>query len=109
MSLFSAIKSALASEKSVSSSENAKNRLHILLINDRAGINSPEFLPQLRLEIVEVLKKYMPIITNDDVEIKYENNEDTHIIEMSISLEGDDYQQFAADSLKDQAPNTTRR
>ena len=91
MSILSALKSALAGEKpNLSNSEMAKQRLYILLPQDRAGINSPEFLSQLRRDIVEVLKKYVPIITNDDVEIKYDNTDDTHIIEMSISLESDD-------------------
>ncbi len=91
MSLFSAIKSALASEKKAPNAETAKQRLHVLLISDRAGQN-PDFLPQLRLEIIEVLKKYIPIVENEDVEIKYDSNDDegTHILEMSVSLEGSD-------------------
>ncbi len=87
MSLLSAIKSALAGEKPLSSSKTAEQRLRILLINDRNGINSPDFLPQLRLEIIEVLKKYISIDNNDDVQIKYESTDDTHMIEMSVSLE----------------------
>lgn len=91
MSLLSAIKSALAGEKPQSSSKTAEQRLRILLINDRAGVNTPDFLPQLRLEIIEVLKKYVAIDSIDDLQIKYENSDDTHMIEMSVSLDANDY------------------
>lgn len=89
MSLLRVIKNALAGEKAVPSKESARNRLHILLINDRAGFNTPDFLPQLRLEIIEVLRKYVPIVNNDDVEINYSNTDDAHILEMSVSLDSD--------------------
>lgn len=89
MSLLSAIKSALAGEKPQSSSKIAEQRLRILLINDRVGVNSQDFLPKLRLEIIEVLKKYVPISSINDLQIKYENSEDTHMIEMSVALDGD--------------------
>ncbi len=96
MSLFSAIKSALANEKKETNADMAKQRLHLLLISDRAGLAKPDFLPQLRLEIIEVLKKYIPIVDNEDVEIKYDgdNAEGTHILEMSVSLEGSDAQRL---------------
>lgn len=102
MSLLSAIKSALAGEKpqeEFSSSKTAANRLRILLINDRAGVNSEDFLPQLRVEIIEVLKKYISIDSIDDLQIKYENSDDTHMIEMSVSLDADSYHRLNPSSL----------
>lgn len=89
MSLLKAIKNALAGEKPVQSRDSARSRLHILLINDRAGFNTPDFLPQLRQEIIEVLRKYVPIVNSDDVEINYSNTDSAHILEMSVSLEND--------------------
>ena len=94
MSLLSAIKSALAGEKPQSSSKTAEQRLRILLINDRAGVNTPDFLPQLRMEIIEVLKKYVPVESIDDLQIKYESSDDTHMIEMSVSLDNEGYERL---------------
>ena len=90
MSLFSAIKSALANEKKETNADMAKQRLHLLLISDRAGLAKPDFLPQLRLEIIAVLQKYLPDMDSEDVEIKYDSNDadGTHILEMSVALEG---------------------
>lgn len=96
MSLFTAIKSALASEKTQTNADKAKQRLHVLLISDRGGLDKPDFLPKLRLEIIAVLQKYLPDMNSDDVEIKYDSNEDdgTHILEMSVALEGDEAQKL---------------
>lgn len=94
MSLFSAIKKALASEKKTANADMAKQRLHLLLISDRADLETPDFLPQLRQEILEVLKKYIPIVENEDVDITYDSNEGTHILEMSVSLDGTDQQKL---------------
>lgn len=85
MSLLAVIKNALSGEKQISSSESARQRLHILLINDRAGFPNPDFIPQLRMDIIEVLRKYIPIVNNDAVEINY--TDDAHILEMSVSLD----------------------
>lgn len=95
MSLLKAIRNALSSEKAVvSSGEKARQRLHILLINDRSGgngpMNTPDYLPQLRVEIIEVLRKYLPIVNSEDLEINYSNTDDAHILEMSISIDNDD-------------------
>lgn len=87
MSILDAIKSALAGEKQVSNKDRAKERLHVLLIRDRAGSSSPDFLPQLRLDIVEVLKKYYLQIQPDDVAIKCEDLDGPQIIEFQISID----------------------
>lgn len=96
MSFLNLIKSAISSTSSsagkpaaqpTGTAQAAKNRLHVLLVNDRAGTNCPDFFPQLRMEIMEVIKKYVPLVDIQDVEIKYENTMDAHILEMSISLE----------------------
>ena len=67
--------------------EDAKLRLHLVLINDRAGRSTPDFMPKLRQEIIEVLKKYVPIAGEEDVEISIADKDNTSIMEMSISLE----------------------
>ncbi|SPT68338.1 Cell division topological specificity factor [Anaerobiospirillum thomasii] len=90
MSLISIISDAFTKDKKQSVRESAKQRLHLVLINDRANQNAPDFLPKLRLEILDVLKKYVPIASEDDVEINIEQRDETSIMEMSISFDKKD-------------------
>lgn len=93
MSLLKAIRNAIAGEKqnTPSSSESACNRLRILLIKDRNGAQEPDFLPQLRSELVEVLSKYVQIPDNNAVEINYSTTEEASFLEMSVSFETKDH------------------
>lgn len=101
MSLMSSLMRLVKSEaEEQSSSETAKQRLRILLINDRAGINSPDFLPQLNDEILAVLRKYIPQATQENVEVKYANTNEAHIIEMSVSLDADEYRDLQLSDVK---------
>lgn len=91
MSLINVISEALfGKEKPKSVRESAKQRLHLVLINDRAGQNTPDFLPKLRAELVEVLKKYLPVSAEEDVEFQIARKEETQIMEISISLDKQD-------------------
>ncbi len=88
MSLINVISEAIfGKEKQQTAREAAKQRLHLVLINDRAGMNTPDFLPKLRLEIIEVLKKYVPIAGEDDVEVNIARKDETSIMELSVSLD----------------------
>lgn len=89
MSFINVISDAIFGNKSkeLNARDSAKQRLHLVLINDRAGETSPEYLPKLRYEILEVIKKYVPVANEDDVEINFAHKDDTAIMEMSISLE----------------------
>ena len=101
MSLVSSLMKIINSDKEEqSSSETAKKRLRILLINDRAGINSPDFLPQLNDEILAVLRKYIPQATQENVEVKYANTNEAHIIEMSVSLDAEEYRDLQLADVK---------
>lgn len=88
MSLLKIISDAVfRNDEKESARESAKQRLHLVLINDRAGRDTPDFMPKLRQEIVEVLKKYVAGADDNDVEINVVNKNDTSIMEMSISLD----------------------
>lgn len=87
MSLLKIISDAVFRNEKESARESAKQRLHLVLINDRAGRDTPDFMPKLRQEILEVLKKYVSVANDDDVEISVVNKDTTSIMEMSISLD----------------------
>lgn len=65
------------SEKSTSKSkEAAKERLHLVLVQDRANV-SADFLDLMRQEIIDVIKKYIEIDDSDiDVQLTNMQKED---------------------------------
>ena len=86
MSLLKAISDAIFGDKNESSAESAKQRLSVVLISDRAGRDTPDYMPKLRQEIFEVLKKYIKIDSEQDVEFNIANKDNTSMMEMSVSL-----------------------
>lgn len=63
-------------EKSKESSNTAKERLHLVLMQDRANV-SADFLELMRQEIIEVIKKYIDVDeTAIDVHLTNKTNED---------------------------------
>ena len=59
-----------------SSRETAKERLHLVLMQDRANV-SADFLDMMRQEIIEVIKKYIDVDEKDiDVRLTNKPNED---------------------------------
>ena len=64
-------------EKTASSSkEAAKERLHLVLMQDRANV-SADFLELMKQEIIEVIKKYIDIDEGSiDVRLTNKENED---------------------------------
>jgi len=65
------------SEKKVNNSKNtAKERLHLVLMQDRANV-SADFLDLMRQEIIEVIKKYVDVDESEiDVRMTNRQNED---------------------------------
>ena len=65
------------SEKNTTSSKDAaKERLHLVLMQDRANV-SADFLDLMRQEIIDVIKKYIEVDENEiDVRLTNKQNED---------------------------------
>lgn len=60
----------------ISSKETAKERLHLVLMQDRANV-SADFLEMMKQEIIEVIKKYIDVDEKDiDVRLTNKTNED---------------------------------
>ena len=63
-------------EKNKESSDTAKERLHLVLMQDRANV-SADFLELMRQEIIEVIKKYIDIDEKSiDVRLTNKTNDD---------------------------------
>ncbi|MGR3759056.1 cell division topological specificity factor MinE [Roseobacteraceae bacterium NS-SX3] len=65
----------------------AKERLQILLAHERSGGGSPDCLPQLQREIIEVIKRHMKV-DQDAVEIRMERGDALSSLEINIEIPG---------------------
>lgn len=69
-----------------SAAEEAKERLQIVLAHERAsGGASPDYLPELQRELLEVIKKYVRV-EEDKVEVKLDRGGDFSTLEVNIEL-----------------------
>jgi cell division topological specificity factor len=71
--------------KKVSTASVAKERLQIIVAHERGQRVAPDYLPALQKELVEVIRKYVNI-DSDDVQVALENQGSCSILELNITL-----------------------
>ena len=76
--------SFLLGEKKTSASV-AKDRLQLILINERGDGVAPDYLPQLQKELVAVISKYVKI-NPDDIKVNLERQDSLEILEVKIEM-----------------------
>jgi cell division topological specificity factor len=74
-------------EKKKNTASLAKERLQIVIAHEHSDSSkkSPDYLPKLRDEIVEVIRKYVHV-SEDDVNVNVEKGEDYDVLELNITL-----------------------
>ncbi len=64
----------------------AKERLQIIVAHERSQRGTPDYLPQLKQDILEVIRKYVKI-EQDQVQVQLEQNEDDlAVLELNVTL-----------------------
>lgn len=65
----------------------AKERLQIILAHERSGRSSPtpDYLPALREELVQVIAKYIPI-DRDKIKVQLGKHGDYDVLELNVPL-----------------------
>lgn len=63
----------------------AKERLQILVSHERSTRIGPEFLPELKQELLAVIRKYYPIEL-DQVTVQLGQQDDCSLLELDIML-----------------------
>ncbi|HEY0288601.1 MAG TPA: cell division topological specificity factor MinE [Pseudomonas sp.] len=71
--------------KKVNTASVAKERLQIIVAHERGQRSTPDYLPALQKELVEVIRKYVNI-ENDQVHVALENQGSCSILELNITL-----------------------
>ena len=80
MSIFDYFKTNKANSASL-----AMERLQVIVAHERGMRNQPNYLPKMQQEIIEVIKKYIPI-DNDQVSVTLDNNDGCSILELNVTL-----------------------
>uniref|UniRef100_UPI003340383D cell division topological specificity factor MinE n=1 Tax=Castellaniella defragrans TaxID=75697 RepID=UPI003340383D len=64
----------------------AKDRLQLILINERGkGRSTPDFLPQLQKELIEVISRYVHI-NPDDIKVNLDRQDSLEVLEVKIEM-----------------------
>jgi cell division topological specificity factor len=63
----------------------AKERLRIIVAQERGARNAPDYLPLLRRELLEVIRKYVNV-DPDAVQVHVEKEGGHDVLELSVSL-----------------------
>ncbi|MET0498302.1 MAG: cell division topological specificity factor MinE [Steroidobacteraceae bacterium] len=63
----------------------AKERLRIIVAQERSARGGPDYLPLLRRELLEVIRKYVNV-DPDAIQISLEREEGQEVLELSVAL-----------------------
>ena len=63
----------------------AKDRLQLIIAQERVQSQAPDYLPMLKKELLEVLAKYVNI-SPDDIRISQEEHDGLEMLELNITL-----------------------
>ncbi|QEY25274.1 cell division topological specificity factor MinE [Neisseria zalophi] len=63
----------------------ARDRLQIIIAQERAKEQAPDYLPTLQKELMEVLSKYVHV-SLDDIRISQEKQNGMDVLELNITL-----------------------
>ena len=72
-------------KKSLNSATVAKDRLQIIVAHQRNKRSAPDYLPALQKELLEVIRKYVPI-EKEKINVELANQDNCSILELNITL-----------------------
>ncbi len=68
-----------------SSASVAKDRLQLILINERRDGTAPDYLPQLQKELIDVISKYVKI-NPEDIHVNLDRKDALEVLEVKIEM-----------------------
>ena len=72
-------------QKKPTTASMAKERLQIIVAHERCQRSQPDYLSQLHRDILEVIRKYVPI-TEDQVQVELDSQGTCSVLELNITL-----------------------
>ena len=71
--------------KKQKTAEVARDRMQIIIAQERVKAQAPDYLPTLQKELLEVLSKYVHV-SLDDIRISQETQDGVDVLELNITL-----------------------
>jgi len=68
-----------------SSAQVAKERLRIIVSQERGNRGGPDYLPLLRKELLEVIRKYVNV-NPDAIQVSVEKEDGHEVLELTVAL-----------------------
>lgn len=72
-------------QRNKNTASTAKNRLQILIQQERSLRNAPDYLPVLQRELLEVIRKYINVDA-DAVKVDLHKDGDSELLDISVAL-----------------------
>ena len=63
----------------------ARERLQIIVAHERGRRDQPDYLPQMQQEILDVIRKYVPI-DQDQVQVQLDKSGTCSVLELNVTL-----------------------
>ena len=63
----------------------AKERLQLVIAHERSSASGPTYLPMMKQDIINVIKKYVPI-DDDGVDVQMQQEGRHEVLELNIKL-----------------------
>ncbi len=76
-------------KKTAGTAQTAKERLRIIVAQERAQRNTPDYLPVLKREILEVIRRYVQV-DSEAIQINVEKDNQHEVLELNITLPTDE-------------------
>jgi len=76
------------------SASTARERLHIVIAQERSSRNAPDYLPLLRRELLEVIRKYIKV-DSEAVKVGLVKDGTHDVLDISVALPDKDAQPSA--------------
>lgn len=74
------------SSKKSSTAATAKERLQIIVAHQRGERGAPDYFPQMKQEIIEVIRKYVHI-SEEQISVQLDQNDDNlSVLELNVTL-----------------------
>lgn len=73
------------SGKEEQSAKLAKDRLQVLIAHQRTDRTGPDYLPMLRQDILDVIKKYVAV-GDEALSVQIDQQDDVDVLELNITL-----------------------
>ena len=74
------------SKKKPNTASTAKERLQIIVAHQRGERDAPDYFPKMKQEIIEVIRKYVQIDTDQLTVQLDQNDEQLSVLELNVTL-----------------------